>query len=184
MTVRAGTTTIYAQPYGGGKTLVKTGTVDTSGNLAATYKITRNTTFTASFGGDYRYAPATATRTAYGRVRIAESLGGYYTSTTYGGTTYRVYHHTVKPRVTAVVTPDKSGQCEKFQAQEYYSGAWHTLTTSGCFSLDTKSTSTTQLTLTNPVDQKFRVRSQYVHSAKDDTNLTTWSGWLHLTVRT
>ncbi|MGW3262815.1 YncE family protein [Streptomyces sp. NPDC001056] len=178
------TVSIYAQPYGGGKTLVKTGTVDTSGNLAATYKITRNTTFTASFGGDYRYAPATATRTAYDRVRIAESLGGYYTSTTYGGTTYRVYHHTVKPRVTAVVTPDKSGQCEKFQAQEYYSGAWHTLTTSGCFSLDTKSTSTTQLTLTNPVDQKFRVRSQYVHSAKDDTNLTTWSGWLYLTVRT
>ncbi|MEU6462612.1 hypothetical protein [Streptomyces sp. NPDC046976] len=43
--------------------------------------------------------------------------------------------------MTAVASPDKSGQCEK-------------------------------------------LRSEYVHSAKDDTNLTTWSGWLYFTVRT
>ncbi|MGJ5754478.1 hypothetical protein FB563_2651 [Streptomyces puniciscabiei] len=178
------TVSLYAQPYGGGKTLVKTGTVDAGGNLSATYKLTRNTTFTASFAGDYRYAPATATHTAYDQVKIAETLGGYYTSTTYSGVTYRVYHHTVKPRVTAVVTPNKSGQCEKFQAQEYYSGAWHTLTTSGCYSLDPNSTWVTQLSLTNAVNQKFRVRSQYVHSTQDNTNLTTWGGWLYLTVRT
>ncbi|MFF4208960.1 hypothetical protein ACFYZE_06200 [Streptomyces sp. NPDC001796] len=178
------TVSIYAQPYGGGKTLVKTGTVDAGGNLSATYKLTRNTTFTASFSGDYRYAPATATHTAYDQVKIAETLGGYYTSTTYSGVTYRVYHHTVKPRVTAVVTPNKSGQCEKFQAQEYYSGAWHTLTTSGCYYLDPNSTSVAQLSLTNAVNQKFRVRSEYVHSTQDNTNLTTWGGWLYFTVRT
>ncbi|MGW1165483.1 hypothetical protein [Streptomyces sp. NPDC002550] len=178
------TVAIYAQPYGGGKTLVKTGTVDSSGNLSATYRLTRNTTFTASFAGDYRYAPATATRTAYDQVKIAETLSGYYTSTTYSGTTYRVYHHTVKPRVTAVVSPNKSGQCEKFQAQEYYSGAWHTLTTSGCYYLDPNSTWATQLSLTNAVDQKFRVRSEYVPSTKDNTNLSTWGGWLYFTVRT
>jgi hypothetical protein len=178
------TVSIYAQPYGGGKTLVKTGTVDAGGNLSATYKLTRNTTFTASFAGDYRYAPATATHTAYDQVKIAESLGGYYTSTTYSGVTYRVYHHTVRPRVTAVVTPNKSGQCEKFQAQEYSSGAWHTLTTSGCYYLDPNSTWVAQLSLTNAVNQKFRVRSEYVHSTQDNTNLTTWGGWLYLTVRT
>ncbi|MGW0208921.1 hypothetical protein ACWDZ8_24990 [Streptomyces sp. NPDC003233] len=178
------TVSIYAQPYGGGKTLVRTGTVDAGGNLSATYKLTRNTTFTASFAGDYRYAPATATHTAYDQVKIAETLGGYYTSTTYSGVTYRVYHHTVKPRVTAVVTPNKSGQCEKFQAQEYYSGAWHALTTSGCYYLDPNSTWVAQLSLTNAVNQKFRVRSEYVHSTQDNTNLTTWGGWLYLTVRT
>ncbi|MGW7822759.1 YncE family protein [Streptomyces puniciscabiei] len=178
------TVALYAQPYGGGKTLVKTGTVDSSGNLSATYGLTHNTTFTASFAGDYRYGPATATHTAYDQVKIAETLSGYYTSTTYSGTTYRVYHHTVKPRVTAVVTPNKSGQCEKFQAQEYYSGAWHTLTTSGCYYLDANSTWVTQLSLTNAVNQKFRVRSEYVHSTKDNTNLSTWGGWLYFTVRT
>jgi hypothetical protein len=178
------TVSIYAQPYGGKKALVKTGTVDSNGNLTATYRLTHNTTFTVSFAGDYRYAPATATRTVYDQVKVAETLGGYYTSTTYSGTTYRVYHHTVKPKVTAVVTPNKSGQCEKFQAQEYYSGAWHTLSTSNCFALDANSTAVTQLTLTNAVNQKFRVRSEYVHSASDNTNLTTWGGWLYFTVRT
>nr|WP_260864764.1 MULTISPECIES: hypothetical protein [Streptomyces] len=43
--------------------------MDTSGNLSTTYKLTRDTAFTASFGGDDRYATATATatRTAYGQ---------------------------------------------------------------------------------------------------------------------
>ncbi|MEU6094446.1 hypothetical protein [Streptomyces sp. NPDC047079] len=183
-TYNSRTVSLYAQPYGGNKTLVKTGTVDSHGNLSATYKPTRNTTFTAAFAGDYRYAPATASRTAYDQVKIAQTLGGYYTSTTYGGTTYRVYHHTAKPRVTATVTPNKSGQCEHFQIQEYYGGAWHTLSTSGCLSLDRNSTAAAQLTLSHAVDQRFRVRSEYVHSTKDNTNLSTWSGWLYFTVRT
>ncbi|WNM29027.1 hypothetical protein RKE30_00700 [Streptomyces sp. Li-HN-5-11] len=178
------TVSVYAQPYGGTKTLVRTGTVDSHGNLTATYTLSHNTTFTAAFAGDYHYAPATATRTAYDQARITETLSGYYTSTTYSGITYRVYHHTVRPGATATVTPGKPGQCEKFQAQEYYSGAWHTLSTSGCFSLDAKSTAATQLVLTNAVNQKFRVRSEYVHSATDNTNLSTWGGWLYLTVRT
>ncbi|ELP69985.1 hypothetical protein STRTUCAR8_07096, partial [Streptomyces turgidiscabies Car8] len=41
----------------------------------------------------------------------------------------------------------------------------------------------TQLSLTNAVNQKFRVRAEYVRSAKDTTYVSTWGGWLHLTVR-
>jgi sugar lactone lactonase YvrE len=178
------TVSIYATPAGGKKTLVKTAAVDSNGNLKATYKLTHNTTFTASFAGDYRYAPATATRAVHDRVGIAEKLGGYYTSTTYGSVTYRVYHHTAKPQVSGTVTPDKSGQCMRFQAQEYYDKAWHTLTTSSCFSMAPGSVGVTQLSLTNAVNQKFRVRTEYVAGAKDTTNVSTWGGWLYLTVRT
>jgi hypothetical protein len=178
------TVAIYAQPYGGKKTLVKTGTVDSHGNLTAGYKITHNTTFTAAFAGDYNYAPATATHSAHDYVKVTEVLAGYYTTVTYGSTHYRVYHHTVKPQVSATVSPNKSGQCQLFQAQQYYSGAWHTLTTSSCFHLTTGSTAAAKLTLTNAVGQKFRVRSEYVHSTADNTNLSTWSGWLYFTVRT
>ncbi|MGW5369838.1 YncE family protein [Streptomyces sp. NPDC004009] len=103
---------------------------------------------------------------------------------TYGGTTYRVYHHTVKPQVTATVTPAKPGQCQRFQDQEYYGGAWHTLTTSGCFTLDAHSTAVTKLTLTNATGHRFRVRTEYVHGRTDTANLSTWSSRLHLTVRT
>jgi sugar lactone lactonase YvrE len=183
-TYNSRTVSVYAQPYGGKKTLVKTGTVDSHGNLTTGYKITHNTTFTAAFAGDYRYAPATATHTAHDHVKVTESLGGYYAGITYGSTHYRVYHHTAKPQVSVTVTPNKSGQCQLFQAQRYYSGAWHTLTTSACFDLTAASTAVAKLTLTNAVGQKFRVRSEYVHSTADNTNLSTWSGWLYFTVKT
>jgi YVTN family beta-propeller protein len=182
-TYNSRTVSIWATPAGGKKTLVKTAAVDSNGNLKATYKLTHNTTFTASFAGDYRYAPATATRAVHDQVGIAEKLAGYYTSTKYGTVTYRVYHHTVKPQVTSTVSPDKSGQCLHFQAQEYYNKAWHTLTTSSCFSLATGSAATTGLSLTNAVNQRFRVRSEYVAGAKDASNVSTWGGWLYLTVR-
>jgi sugar lactone lactonase YvrE len=178
------TVSLYATPAGGKKTLVKTGTVDSKGNLTATYKLVSNTTFTASYTGDYRYAPATATRAVSDQVKIAQALSGYYTTTTYSGTTYRVYHHTVQPTVTTTVTPNKSGQCVHFQVQQYYSGAWHTLSTSGCFTLGSKSAVAAQLSLSHAVNQKFRVRSEYVHSSKDTTNVSTWGGWQYLTVRT
>lgn len=183
-TYNSRTVSIWATPAGGRKTLVKSAAVDSAGNLRATYTLTRNTTFTASFGGDYRYAPASATRAVNDQVRIAQTLAGYYGNVTYNGIPYRVYHRTVKPRVTATVTPNKSGQCQRFQAQQYYSAAWHTLTTSPCFSLDANSTAVTSLTLTNALNQKFRVRTLYVSSATDKTNVSTWGGWLYLTVRT
>ncbi|MGW5279257.1 hypothetical protein ACWERI_07325 [Streptomyces collinus] len=177
------TVSVWATPAGGRRTLVKTGTVDAKGNLAAAYEVTRRTVFTASFAGDQRYAPATATRTADAYAKVAQTLAGYYTSTKYGTTTYRVYHRTAKPQVTATVTPGKPGQCQRFQAQEYAGGAWHTLTTSDCFALDAHSTAVTRLSLTDAVGHRFRVRSEYVHARTDSGNLSTWGGWLYLTVR-
>ncbi|MBC3842151.1 hypothetical protein GXW82_23905 [Streptacidiphilus sp. 4-A2] len=63
--------TLYAQPYGGARTAVKTGTVDAHGNLSAWYRITRNTTVTASYAGTTatarpppRTAPGTTHRSA------------------------------------------------------------------------------------------------------------------------
>ncbi|KUN33423.1 hypothetical protein AQJ30_33745 [Streptomyces longwoodensis] len=178
------TVSIHATPYGGTKTLVTTGTVDANGNLRATYKVTRNTTFTASFAGDHRYAPATATRAVNGYVKIATALSGSYAGATYSGVSYRVFHKTVKPTVTATVTPNKAGQCERFQVQQYYSGAWHTLTTSGCYALSSTSSAKAQLSLTNALNQKFRVRSEYERSTKDLGNVSTWGGWLYFVVRT
>ncbi|WP_055490759.1 YncE family protein [Streptomyces sp. TP-A0356] len=57
-TWRDRTVSVYAQPAGGTRTLVRAGTVDRDGNLVITYKVTRNTTFTAVFPGDPRTEPA------------------------------------------------------------------------------------------------------------------------------
>ena len=177
------TLAIYAQPYGGGKTLIKTGTVDSHGNLATTYEPTRKTTFTAAFAGDYRYAPATAATTASAYAKVSESLSGSYGSTHYGSVLYRVYHHTAKAKLNVTVTPDKAGQCVKFQIQRYYGHAWHTRSTSSCHSLSTTSTGYTTLSLTNAVGSKFRMRAEYVHSSRDTGNLSAWGGWRYFTVR-
>jgi hypothetical protein len=89
----------------------------------------------------------------------------------------------VKAQINATVAPNKAGQCVRYQAQQYYSGAWHTLTTSDCYALDSASKGTAELSLTNAVDKKFRMRAEYVHSAHDNSSLSTWGGWLYFTVR-
>ncbi|MEU6317016.1 choice-of-anchor D domain-containing protein [Streptomyces sp. NPDC047009] len=174
---------IYAQPYGGKKVLVKSGTVDSHGNLTGSYKLTRNTTFSAVFAGDYRYAPKTVARSVHTSVGISEKLSGYYTNTHYGSTLYRVYHHTAKEQLAVTVSPNKAGQCVVFRVQRYYSGAWHTQSTTPCSSLSSTSTGHQQMSLTKAVNSRFRVAAEYVHSSKDNTNLTTWGAWQYFTVR-
>ena len=175
---------IYAQPYGGAKVLVKTGKVNSKGNLTATYKLSRGTTFSASFPGDYRYAPATATKAVTAHAKVAEALGGYYTSTHVGSTLYRVYHHTAKPGVAAGVTPNKAGECVKLTLQEYYSGAWHTTLTVACAKLGSSSTTAGSLILKNATGHRFRIDAEYLPSASDHGNLATTGSWLYFTVRT
>lgn len=182
-TYNSRTVAIYAKPFGGTSVLVKSGTVDSHGNLTASYKLSRNTTFSAVFAGDYRYAPKTAARTVHSHVRISEKLSGYYTSTHYGSTLYRVYHHTAKEQLDATVTPNKAGQCIKFRVQRYYSGAWHTQTTTPCSALSSASAGRHKMALTRSVNSRFRIAAEYVHSSRDNTNLSTWGAWQYFTVR-
>jgi hypothetical protein len=177
------TVAIYAQPFGGTSVLVKSGTVDSNGNLAGSYKLARNTTFSAVFAGDYRYAPKTVAHSVQTQVRISETLSGYYTSTHYGSTLYRVYHHTAKEQLDVTVTPNKAGQCILFRVQRYYSGAWHTQTTTPCAALSSAGAGRHKMSLTNSVGSKFRIAAEYVHSSRDTTNPSTWGAWQYFTVR-
>ncbi|MEU7306241.1 hypothetical protein [Streptomyces sp. NPDC007206] len=177
------TLSIYAEPYHGKKALVRTGTVDSNGNLTASYKVVGSTVFTASFAGDYRNAAATAVRTVSAHAKVSESLSGYYGSTHYGSILYRVYHHTARASLNVTVTPNKAGQCVQFQTQRYYGGAWHTQSTSPCHTLSTTSSTSATLSLTKAVSSRFRLRAEYVHTNKDTGNLNTWGAWQYLTVR-
>ncbi|MFI0509272.1 choice-of-anchor D domain-containing protein [Streptomyces sp. WSLK1-5] len=182
-TYNSRTVSVYAQPYSGTKVLVKSGAVDSHGNLTLSYKLSRNTTFSAVFAGDHRYAPKTAARSVHTYAGVSEKLSGYYTSTHYGSTLYRVYHRTVKERLDVTVSPNKAGQCVLYRVQRYYSGAWHTQSTSPCSALTAGSTGRQQMSLTNSVNYKYRVAAQYVHSSRDNTNLSTWGAWQYFTVR-
>jgi hypothetical protein len=54
------TLVIYAQPNGGAKKAIKTGTINSKDQLTATYTVTANTTFTVTFSGDTWYTAASA----------------------------------------------------------------------------------------------------------------------------
>lgn len=172
------TVSVYATPYGGTKTLVRTGTVDSHGNLAATYAVTRATTFSVSYAGDYRYAPASASHAVQAYAKVTDGLRGAYTTAKVGATTYAVYHHTVDPVQSAVVSPAKTGECVAFTAQEWYGGAWRTIASAGCMRTDPTSTALAQLTGSHPVGPHFRFRTEYVHAAGDPANLSTYGAWI------
>ncbi len=177
------TVSIYALPYQGAKVLVKTGKVDAKGNLTGSYKLSRGTTFSVAFAGDYRYAPAAATRAVTVHASVHETLGGYYTSTHVGSTLYRVYHHTAQPGVTVGISPNKAGECVKLTLQEYYSKAWHTTLTVACAKLDSHSSTAGSLVLKNATGHSFRIEAEYLPGKSDHGNLATTGPWLYFSVR-
>ena len=55
------TLTIYAQPKGGAKKVIKRATINSKGQLIVVYAVKANTTFTVTFSGDTWYTSASAT---------------------------------------------------------------------------------------------------------------------------
>ncbi|WP_052434978.1 hypothetical protein [Streptacidiphilus melanogenes] len=177
------TVTIWEKAGNNGTKVLKTGTVDANGNLVASAKLAYNTTFTVSFAGDYRYAPASASKRVYTHTAVAEAQSGYYASGTTAGVPVKYFHHTGHPTLTATVTPNKAGECGRFQLQEYYSGAWHVLSTSGCFALSASSRVAGVVNLgSNSTNHLFRYAAEFVNGT-DNTNLATWGAWQYFFVK-
>jgi hypothetical protein len=174
------TVSIYATPTGESKKLVKTAKVNSKGVLSVSYALTRNTVFTAAFGGDVHNAPKTVTKTVDAEVKIATSYGGYYTTEKVDGTTYRVYHTSGRLDISLTVTPNKHGQCIDLEIQQYDSSiGWFTNETIGCSDLNSSSKLSGYLTLTNAGTHQYRIRVEYIRSSKDTTNVDTDSGWFY-----
>ncbi|MFF4504735.1 YncE family protein [Streptomyces sp. NPDC001401] len=172
------TVAIYADPYGGDKPnkLVKSGTVDSSGNLSATVYLTRDTKLTAKFTGDTRYAPVTATSTAGAQVKVSTALSGYYTTKTAWNQTYRYFHKSKDPVYDTTMTPYPNRKY-KAEVQGYYDGAWRS-THSEYLVLGSGGTDTLELTGTPPTGVRFRIRSSYIDTTSgDNVNSTTYGTW-------
>ena len=172
------TVEIYADPYGSDKPnkLVKSGTVDSSGNLSATLYLTRDTKLTAKFTGDTRYAPATVTSTVGARVKVSTALSGYYKTATAWNQTYRYFHKSKDPVFDTTMTP-YTGRKYKVEVQGYYQGAW-TTTHSEYLVLGSAGEDTLELTGTPPTGVRFRIRSSYIDTKSgDNVNSTTYGTW-------
>lgn len=175
------TVSIYAHPYGGPTTLLRTGTVDSHGNLTLHYKLPHSTTFSASFPGDYRYAPATTSTNAPVYVSLTEALRGYYGSTTINGHTYRLYHAGSNMSLAVAVSPAKPGEFVTYEIQEWQTGAWATVAGGPAVKLSASSTAT----LTEPgrgwdfQGLSLRMRAEYQRDI-DITNLDTAGAWQYI----
>ncbi|MER5359583.1 Ig-like domain repeat protein [Streptomyces sp. NPDC002785] len=172
------TVEIWSDPFGADKPkkLVKTGKVNSSGNLSVTLDMTRDTAVTAVFKGDARYAPKSVKSTAYARVKVSTALSKHYKTGKIGSTTYHYFHKNTDVISTTTMSYYK-GRKQRIELQVYYQGKWYN-GAAEYFKLGTNGKSAVNLGHSGKSGIRARVRSSYLNSASGDTvNSTTHGGW-------
>jgi hypothetical protein len=174
------TVSIYAQVLGSsGKSLLRRGRVNSRGELSVRIRPKHSAKLSAVFSGDARYAPKTTTRTLYVRAKVTASLSGFY------GTSgsYKLFHASGRLKITSIVAPNKHRQCVQFEVQEKYQGAWQELQITPCVSLSRSSSAKATFGRAH-ADQgyPYRIRADYIRSARDHTNTNADSAWQYFMV--
>lgn len=147
--------------------------VNSAGDLVLTRTLTRRTTYTAVFAGDYRYAPVTRTVSPNVRSKVTVTMQRW---TKRSGKYYR--YHKVNPVMSVAVRPLRPGTCLSAVAQVYTRGAWRVAARSSCISVDGTSTAHAVLITKRPIGVKYRVRFT-VHATTWCTSAT--SAWRYFT---
>ncbi|MEV6480718.1 Ig-like domain repeat protein [Streptomyces sp. NPDC051576] len=175
------TVAIYTDPFGADKPkkLVKTGKVNSSGNISVTVDMTRDTAVSAVFAGDARYASKTVKVTAYAKVKVSTAISKQYKTAKIGSTSYYWFHKNTAPIVTTTMTYYKNRQ-ERLDLQVYYNGRWYD-SDSEYFGLGTNGKVAVNLGAPGQSGIKARVRAAYINgSSGDNVNSTTYTGWKYL----
>jgi len=167
---------IYGQVLGrSGKKLIRSGRVNSRGELSVKYRPQHSTKFSAVFAGDAHYAPKGATHTLYVRAKVTASLSGSYGT---NGSGYALFHASGRLKITSTVAPNKHRQCVQFEVQEKYQGSWQALQVTSCVALNKSSSAAETFVLTH-ADQgyPYRIRADYVRDPRDQTNTSAHSAW-------
>ncbi|MYT70053.1 MULTISPECIES: Ig-like domain repeat protein [unclassified Streptomyces] len=175
------TVAIYANPYGSDKPnkLVKSGKVNSSGNLSVTLDLTRDVTLSAVFTGDARYKPKTVTNTVYTRARSSVTLSNYYKSGTIGSHKYYYFHKNSTVYETTSMNYYK-GRKFRLDLQIYGNGSWHSAD-SEYIKLGTSGKTKVNMGAVGAAGYKFRLRAVYVNgSSGDNVNTGKYSSWKYL----
>jgi hypothetical protein len=176
------TVSLYMDPFGTDKPkkLLRTAKVNSKGNLSATVTLTRDTTVSAVFTGDARYASKTVKSTGYARVKVSTAVSKHYKTGRIGSTTYYYFHKKTDPVFTTTMNYYK-GRKQRFQLQVYYQGAWRD-SGSQYFALGTSGKSSVRLEAPGESGIRARMRSSYVNGSSGDTiNSTTHGSWKYFT---
>ncbi|MFE2041541.1 Ig-like domain repeat protein [Streptomyces sp. NPDC059477] len=173
---------IWADPFGGDKPnkLVKSGTVNSSGNLSVTLDLTRDAKVTAKFAGDSRYQPRTVTSAVGAKVRVSTAVSGHYTTKRVWGQTYHYFRKTKNPLFTTTMSA-YPGRSQNLRIEIYYNGRWYDAG-SNYFALSPSGVSKVTLLGPHETGWRLRVRSSYYNSGSGDTvNSTTHGAWKYFT---
>jgi hypothetical protein len=168
------TVEIWADPYGSdqAKRLLKKGVVNSAGDLSVNLKLARNTTVSAVFAGDTRYAARTVTSALKTKVAVSTAVTKHYKVAS-------SYHHvrkTVHPKFTTTMTP-YPGRKQRLVFEKYSGGKWVAWKT-GTFKLTAAGKYTFTLTGTHATGVKYRVRAAYLTGTSGDSaNYTTYGSW-------
>jgi len=158
---------IYAQPFGRAAHLVRTATADAHGNVTAAVAVTVKTTFKATYSGDERFAPDSASTRATVHAKVQTAVGGVQRK----DGKYRVYSARNGGAVAVKVSPNKAGENVKFVLQVFRNGAWHTVDTA----LETlNSSSVIGVGFKGTKGYHYRVRGQF---GGDAANLAEDGAW-------
>ncbi|WP_328502360.1 Ig-like domain repeat protein [Streptomyces sp. NBC_00457] len=172
---------IYADPFGGDKPkkLIKSGKVNSAGDISAWVDMTRDTAVTAVFSGDARYKPKTVKVTAYARVKISTAVSKHYKTAKIGSTSYSWFHKNTDPLLTTTMSY-YPGRQQRFDLQVYYQGSWYSAE-SQYFPIGTNGKSAITLEAPGESGIRARMRSVYVNGSSGDTvNSTTYGSWKYL----
>ena len=152
---------------------LKSGAVNSSGNLSGTATVEWRTVFTATFAGDDVYEPRTVSKVVAVQAGVRQSLSGYY------GTSgsYRLYRTSVAPKLAVTIAPMRQYACATYTAQRYYSGAWRTVATNACAQLDGTSKVTVTFGSARTAGYLYRVRAGW---PGDTYNAATQGAWQYL----
>lgn len=174
---------IWANPYGGDKpnAELKSGTVNSGGNLSVSLRLTRNTTLSAVYAGDDRTAPRTVTSTVYTRVWEDGSLSGEYRNAKIGSTEYAWYHKNSDAFFNTSMMYYQ-GRQERVDLQVYYEGSWRTAD-SQYIALPASGNLKVDLGAPGEANIKARVRVVYVKgSSGDDINASNYGSWHYMNI--
>ncbi|TWD22690.1 hypothetical protein FB570_10587 [Streptomyces sp. T12] len=176
------TVSIYADPFGADKPkrLLRTGKVNSRGNLSATVIMGRDTTVSAVFAGDARYASKTVKSTGYARVSVSTGVSKHYRTGKIGSTKYHYFRKNTDPVFTTTMSYYK-GRAQRLQLQVWYAGAWRS-TAAEYFALNSKGKSVVRLEAPGESGIRARIRSSYINgSSGDSVNSTTHGAWKYFT---
>ncbi|WP_335940328.1 Ig-like domain repeat protein [Streptomyces sp. PTD5-9] len=169
---------IWADPFGADKPkkLVKSGKVNSSGNLSVTLSMTRDTAVTAVFKGDSRYAARSVKSTAYARVKVSTALSKHYKTGRIGSVKYHYFRKNTDVIATTTMSYVK-GRKQRLQLQVYYRGKWYDGGTE-YFRLGGNGKSAVNLGHSGKSGVRARVRSSYIDPGSGDSvNTTTHGAW-------